>query len=134
MNKTIKPPGKGKRCGSHSEAIAHINDGVRKAISPLGTSMAIASSIPARLMITRTVANLPHDHFLELMEAVRGCDVFDVDNDPYGERDFGAVTISGEKYFWKFDYYNKDLSAGSDDPWDTDKTVRVLTIMHASEY
>jgi uncharacterized protein DUF3768 len=55
-------------------------------------------------------------------------------NDPYGERDFGAFMHNGEKIFWKIDYYAPDLVHGSEDPSDTKQTVRVLSIMLASEY
>lgn len=56
------------------------------------------------------------------------------DNDTYGERDFGAFEHNGEKLFWKIDYYDPTLSWHSEDPNDVMKTVRVLTIMLASDY
>ena len=31
---------------------------------------------------------------------------------------FGAVEIHGERFFWKIDYYNSALEAGSEDPAD----------------
>jgi len=75
---------------------------------------------------------------------------FTGDNDPHGEQDFGAVyrLPSGEwsqhrpeddkqiskTVFWKIDYYDNALELGSDCPWDSTKTTRVMTIMLASEY
>ncbi|MDF1769456.1 DUF3768 domain-containing protein [Maricaulis sp.] len=59
---------------------------------------------------------------------------FSEDNDPYHEHDFGALAIEGEKLFWKIDYYNLTLDAGSEDPADPKVTTRVLTLMLASEY
>jgi hypothetical protein len=56
------------------------------------------------------------------------------DNDPYGERDFGAFERNGERIFRKIDYYDPTLSTGSEDSSDRKQTVRVLTIMLASEY
>ena len=56
------------------------------------------------------------------------------DNDPHGEHDFGAFEHNSERIFWKIDYYDRTLSRGSDDPSDPVHTVRVLTIMLASEY
>ena len=56
------------------------------------------------------------------------------DNDPHGERDFGAFQLSGERLFWKIDYYDTDLRYGSPDPADPAVTRRVMTIMLASEY
>ncbi|MEO1458942.1 MAG: DUF3768 domain-containing protein [Pseudomonadota bacterium] len=68
------------------------------------------------------------------LQAVRAFDAFDGDNDPWGEHDFGAITISGVPIFWKLDYYTPDLSAGSENPAREQDTHRVLTIMLASEY
>jgi hypothetical protein len=44
------------------------------------------------------------------------------------------VEISGERVFWKIDYYDKSLEYGSEDPADPEQTMRVMTIMLASEY
>jgi Protein of unknown function (DUF3768) len=55
------------------------------------------------------------------------------DNDPYKERDPGAF-VHGNRIFWKIDYYDTTLTKGSEDPSDPKQTVRVLTIMLASEY
>ncbi len=43
-----------------------------------------------------------------------GNDDFNSDNDPYGKRDFVKVKVDGEKYFAKIDYYNQDMSKGSE--------------------
>jgi len=40
---------------------------------------------------------------------------------------------AAERYFWKIDYYDRSLRFGAEDPSDTTETVRVLTLMHASE-
>lgn len=68
------------------------------------------------------------------MAAVVAFDDFTEDNDPYGEHDFGAFELEGQKLFWKIDYYDADLRFGSEDPGDPDKTRRVLTILLAEEY
>ena len=59
---------------------------------------------------------------------------FTPDNDPHGERDFGVFEHNGERISWKIYYYAPDMEHGSEDPSDPAQTVRVLTIMLASEY
>lgn len=66
--------------------------------------------------------------------AVQGFKDFSTDNDPWGEHDFGAVEVEGQKIFWKIDYYTPDLTAGSENPANEGETHRVLTIMLAGEY
>jgi hypothetical protein len=70
----------------------------------------------------------------EIMAQVQTFAAFDTGNDPYHEHDFGCVTYEGERIFFKIDYYNADLTAGSEDPSDPSLTTRVLTIMLAEEY
>jgi hypothetical protein len=66
------------------------------------------------------------------------------------EHDFGAIyrlhtgewtqhrpkdhKMIGETVFWKIDCYDKQLEFGSEAPWDSAQTARVLTIMLANEY
>ena len=78
--------------------------------------------------------NLEEYELQEVVSLVRRFDGFNEDNDPYGEHDFGMVEFKGEKYFWKFDYYDQNLEFGSPDPSDTTQTTRVLTIFLSSEY
>ena len=70
----------------------------------------------------------------EDQEKVEMFDSFTEDNDPHGERDFGAFEHEGQRIFWKIDYYDRSLTYGSENPADPQQTVRVLTIMLASEY
>ncbi|MEW8508949.1 MAG: DUF3768 domain-containing protein [Candidatus Thiodiazotropha sp.] len=86
------------------------------------------------LVITVGVKNQGELFVREAIRAVHEFHTFTPDNDPWHEHDFGSVELSGEKIFWKIDYYNLDLSAGSEDPADETRTHRVLTIMLASEY
>ncbi|WP_281855887.1 DUF3768 domain-containing protein [Litoreibacter halocynthiae] len=75
------------------------------------------------------------DAFLRAaIEAVQSFTDFSEDNDPWGEHDFGAVSIEGQKVFFKIDYYDPDLKQGSINPANEALTHRVLTIMLASEY
>ena len=59
---------------------------------------------------------------------------WDSGNDPYGEHDFGVVDADSERFYFKIDYWNKDLTEGSSNPVDPKKTCRVMTIMLTSEY
>jgi len=70
----------------------------------------------------------------KLISEVRSYSDFTEGNDPYGERDFGAIELEGGKFYWKIDYYDRNLEFGSEDPADPKKTVRVLTIMRSCEY
>lgn len=69
-----------------------------------------------------------------VIEAVQRFDAFTEDNDPYGEHDFGSLTVEGRKVFWKIDYYDGAMERGSDDPSNPDITTRVLTLMLAHEW
>lgn len=68
------------------------------------------------------------------LQAVAAFDAFDEGDDPHGEHDFGSFDIDGQKLFFKIDYYNAEMSAGSEDPASRNLTSRVLTIMLAKEY
>ena len=70
----------------------------------------------------------------KVMVLVRSFEDFTPDNDPWGEHDFGALTVEGRKVFWKIDYYDPTLTMGSEDPSDESKTCRVLTVMLAEDY
>jgi Protein of unknown function (DUF3768) len=87
-----------------------------------------------RVFTTDGVAALPDTMKVDILQRVRTFDQFDADNDPHREHDFGSFEIAGEQFFFKIDYYNRNLDGGSEDPADPDATTRVLTIMLASEY
>ena len=70
----------------------------------------------------------------ELVQAIAGFSEFDSDNDPFGERDFGAMTLWGRRLFWKIDYLHPEREEHSPAKWSPELTRRVLTIMLASEY
>lgn len=87
-----------------------------------------------KVVATRGIATLPKTDQIEVIARVRLFDNFTEDDDPYGEHDFGAFDVNGNRVFWKIDYYNETMDGGSEDPADPKKTTRVLTIMLASEY
>ena len=84
------------------------------------------------VLVTRGVE--ASGYVAELLERVRRFDAFTPDTDPYGEHDFGAVSLRGLDYFWKIDYYDPDLRFHSEDKADPTRTRRVLTVMRADEY
>ena len=113
---------------TNTKKIAELNDLCRKAMGVAG-----------KLFQTVGIDALPLAAQSAIREKVEAFDTFTPDNDPHGERDFGAFMHNGERIFWKIDYYDRasfgtghDL--GSEDPSDPAKTLRVLTIMLASEY
>lgn len=121
---------------SRAERIARLNDLARRA-------MGIACVVVA----TEGIRALPEPDQSRLRELVETFDAFTPDNDPYGERDFGAIYqgVDGVwstlqpvdvavTVFWKIDAYDRELRFGSEDPADPAVTRRVLTIMLASEY
>lgn len=103
--------------------IAELNDAFRRAGPRPGW------------LITRGIAD--HGPAFQLLASlmVRDFSNFTPDNDPYGEHDFGSITVHGATLFWKIDCYDTtDMTRGSSDPTDPAVTRRVLTIMLASEY
>jgi hypothetical protein len=87
-----------------------------------------------KVVMTSGVANLDPIRTAVLLNRVRRFDAFTPDNDPHGEHDFGAFEDGGERFFWKIDYYDRELQFGSSDPADPELTTRVLTLMLADEY
>ena len=87
-----------------------------------------------KVLLTEGIANLPKATQHRVILAVQEFDDFTEDNDPYGEHDFGALTVDRYRINWKIDYYAPNMMNGSEDPADPAKTRRVLTIMLAEEY
>ena len=107
---------------SNISEIALQNDNFRKHLSQ-GT-----------LILTQGIrSNTPED-IKEIITKVRNFDTFDENNDPYGERDFGAFDYKGKRIFWKIDYYDQEFLYLSPDVSNPRVTNRVLTIMYAEEY
>ena len=111
-----------------SKRIRQLNDRFRKG----------DTTIPGHVLVTLGIRDLLERHegynLLHVAAEVRGFSAFTEDNDPQGEPEFGAFYFLGETIFWKIDYYEPGMEAGAEDPADPWKSVRVLTIMLASEY
>jgi len=102
--------------------IARLNDDLRKT-GQSGT-----------VMITKSVSKLTGFRPHILAAALAAYDGFDADNNPYGERDFGDLTLFGTDLLWKIDYYDAELRFGSDDPSNPEITRRILTVMTAADW
>jgi hypothetical protein len=106
-----------------TQTIATLNDELRRRMGR-----------PGLVVKTPGVAGLDPIIQAAIVEKVRSFDGFTADNDPYGEHDFGAFENDGEQIFWKIEYFSPDMESGSENPTDPQTTLRVLTIMLASEY
>lgn len=87
-----------------------------------------------RVVLTRSVQALGADLLQKIDEAVISFTAFDQGNDPYGDHDFGAVTVAGHIVFFTIDYFDLDLLNHSPDPSDPNVTRRIMTIMLAEEH
>jgi hypothetical protein len=86
------------------------------------------------LVMTKGVIALGAKRQITILSSIASFDGFDPGNDPYGERDFGALTVEGERILFKVDYLDRGLTGHSPDPADPTVTARVLTVMLAEEY
>lgn len=108
---------------TRTATIARLNDELRRTFTT------------GDVMLTTGICALPPAQLRAVLARVRHHDDFTPDDDPHGERDFGAVDLEGlGRIFWKIDYYDPTLTFGSEDPADPARTRRVLTIMLAEEY
>ena len=106
----------------NTNEIALQNDNFRKHLSQ-GT-----------LVLTQGIRSNTKEDLEAIITKVRTFDTFDENNDPCGERDFGAFDYKGKKIFWKIDYYDQEFLYLSPDASNPRVTNRVLTIMYAEEY
>lgn len=118
------------------EQIARLNDRARQAVG-----------LACVALVTEGFRALPDAEQSRVRELIETFDAFTPNNDPYGERDFGAIYQDtdgrwtttelphpAQTVFWKIDVYDRELVFRSNDPADPAVSKRVLTIMLASEY
>lgn len=105
--------------------IAELNDKFRQQMYTNGCN---------KIVITIGVSFLPLIEQMCILKKVRTFDNFNEGNDRYQEHDFGKVEHNGVDYFFKIDYYDKDMKFASENPADENITTRILTIMRADEY
>jgi hypothetical protein len=87
-----------------------------------------------RIMITTGLEGLGCEKIARVLAAVAVFDNFSEDNDSYGEHDCAILRVDGLQVLFKIDYYDRTLTAHSDDPSDPAVTERVMTVMLAEEY
>tara|TARA_R100001015_G_C4601514_1_gene156465 strand:+ start:726 stop:1154 length:429 start_codon:yes stop_codon:yes gene_type:complete len=122
-----------------SKIIAKLNDELRAQI--LNANLILNQS-KNKIVFSHDVSKMSEEDQKEILQIVRDYKTFSEDNNPHGEKDFGAFNFCSndsiyqtpERYFWQINYYDNDLKYHSDDATDSSKTTRVLTIMKASEY
>ena len=111
--------------------IAELNDKFR---ASLGLDPVFRHA-PGNVVLTPEVTELPWSKIQALLARVAAYDDFGTHNDPHAEHDFGWIEFEGHgTFFWEIDYYAPGMNAGAVDPADVRSTVRVLTVMHSSEY
>lgn len=114
--------------------IRELNDAFRQRGPTWASALGLARPDQDGWYITDGVHGFGPLFALEAVGMVQRFDGFAADNDPHGEHDFGAVEIAGQRVLWKIDYYDLELSHGSEDPANPNITRRVITIMLAEEY
>ena len=86
------------------------------------------------VVFTKGVSELDEFTLVRLKNLVRSFDNFGEGDDPFGEHDFGAISLNGHDYFWKIDYFDLEMKNCSPDPNNPSVTQRVLTVMRSDEY
>lgn len=104
------------------ERVRHLNDLLR------------CQGIGGQVMITAGLDALGHEVVVRVLKEVAAFTAFTEENDPYGEHDCAKLDVGDLSILWKIDYYDHSLSFQSPDPADPAVTIRVMTIMLASEY
>ena len=108
--------------------VAELNDALRDTIFK-------PNSTKDKIVFSEGVINLSAQQQLYILNRVKNFSNFNEDNNPFGERDFGAFDNEEDiRIFWKIDYYDNNMEFHSEDKSDPKKTTRLLTIMKASEY
>jgi hypothetical protein len=102
--------------------IRDLNDDLRKYL------------VGGSVVMTTGIAALGPEAVKRIVQTIAVYEDFCRANDPHGEHDFGAFPAEGHTVFFKIDYYDKTLTAGSPDPSDPTVTERVLSLMLAEEY
>ena len=107
---------------SSTARIRELNDAFRKTFA--GGKMVMSASVAALPEMVKASALIKVAEFTD----------FTLEDDPHGEHDFLSFEHCNRTFFWKCDYFNTEMDAGSEDPADPEKTTRVGTLMLAEDY
>ena len=105
-----------------TDQIRIINDTLRKSLCARSTD-----GVRGKLVLTSGVCAYPSDAVARLLKEVSQFDKFTPDNDPHKEHDMGAIHLFGQKFFFKFDYYDSKCEFFGHD-------IHSLLVMLAEEY
>jgi len=123
------------KCGESNTPVWEIDQEFRKKrIARLNDALRHGQLENSTVVVTIGLQSMGDAFIAKVCQAVIEFDAFSKDNDPYGEHDFGAFEIDGQKIFWKIDPFDLKLERHSLDAANPNLTHRVLTIMLASEY
>lgn len=109
--------------------IAELNDELRKSIVTNAWQQT-----KNKVVMSSSISFMQSEDRMTIFTNVAEFKDFTKGDNPYGENDFGAFSHNGTKIFWKIDYYDNDMKYHSPDNTDPEKTIRLLTIMTASEW
>lgn len=87
-----------------------------------------------QVLITNGLGSLDQGAVTAILKAVADFDQFNEHNDPFGEHDCAILMVAGERVLFKIDYFDQTGTWHSPDPANSKLTVRVMTVMLASEY
>jgi hypothetical protein len=121
---TSVPASQANPTAIRAEAIAQLNDDMRK--KPFGAGK--------RAVVTRAVNHQGPAFIKQAMAMVAAYDDFRMGQNIHPERDYGTFDLDGQKMLFKIDYFDVDGLYASEDPSDPAQTLRVMTVMFASEY
>jgi hypothetical protein len=120
----------------HTTHTRRLNDMTRTQPSIANATWVMTQAVAALLVLEEGEGppKLDPAKLAQLRNALANFDHWHVGNDPYGEHDFGAFDLFGEKLFFKIDYYHPDHDTLAPVPSSVELCRRVLTLMRADEY
>lgn len=106
---------------TRSDDLRAINDHARRTF--IGCAIEISPAVEALPLKQRAV----------VLKMVRDFDEFDDEGNPFQEHDFGAFDFNGQRYGFRFEYFDPSMCRGASDPTDIELTRRVLTVHRSDE-